>query len=58
MDGDDLWLIGTGDPACGDAKIERNPIARTISMLDDFSEALKRAASRRSRQAAFLRRLV
>src|SRR5947209_5754942 len=21
MDGDDLWLIGTGDPACGDSKI-------------------------------------
>lgn len=42
MDGDDLWLIGTGDPACGDAKIEAQYGRKTTSMLDDFSEALKK----------------
>src|SRR4051812_27954582 len=40
MDGDDLWLIGTGDPACGDSKIEAQDGRKTTSMLDDFSEAL------------------
>src|SRR4051794_24727231 len=41
MDGDDLWLIGTGDPACGDAKIEAQYGRTTASMLDDFADALK-----------------
>ena len=41
MDGDDLWLIGTGDPGCGDAKIEAKYGRTTTSMLDDWSAALK-----------------
>jgi D-alanyl-D-alanine carboxypeptidase/D-alanyl-D-alanine-endopeptidase (penicillin-binding protein 4) len=41
MDGDDLWLIGTGDPACGDSKIEAKYGRTTMSMLDDWAAALK-----------------
>jgi D-alanyl-D-alanine carboxypeptidase/D-alanyl-D-alanine-endopeptidase (penicillin-binding protein 4) len=41
MDGDDLWLIGTGDPACGDPDIEAKHDRRPTSMLDDWAEALK-----------------
>src|SRR4051794_24264959 len=41
MDVDDLWLIGTGDPACGDSRLEQKYGRKTISMLDDWSEALK-----------------
>ncbi len=40
-DGDDLWLIGTGDPSCGDSHIEAKYYRKTTSMLDDWSEALK-----------------
>src|SRR5256885_727110 len=41
FDGDDLWLIGTGDPACGDAKVEAQYGRTTTSMLDDFVHSLK-----------------
>ena len=41
MDGDDLWLVGTGDPACGDSRLEQKYGRKTMSMLDDWSEALK-----------------
>jgi len=42
MDEDDLWLIGTGDPSCGDAKIEAKYGRKTTSMLDDWADALKK----------------
>src|SRR5581483_9477130 len=41
MNDDDLWLIGTGDPACGDSKIEAKYSRTTMSMLDDWAAALK-----------------
>ncbi|MCS7032442.1 MAG: D-alanyl-D-alanine carboxypeptidase/D-alanyl-D-alanine-endopeptidase, partial [Phycisphaerae bacterium] len=39
---DDLWLIGTGDPGCGDERIARKYGRNTLSILDDFTAALKR----------------
>src|SRR5262245_46009924 len=39
--GDDLWLIGTGDPGCGDDKIAAKYGGNTTTMLDEFSAALK-----------------
>ena len=41
MDGDDLWLIGTGDPGCGDPDIEAKVGRKPTSMLDDWANALK-----------------
>ncbi len=41
MDGDDLWLIGTGDPACGDDLIAKKTGGKTITMLDEWARALK-----------------
>src|SRR5688500_5477715 len=35
MDGDDLWLIGSGDPAPGDLKIAKQYNAQTMTMLDE-----------------------
>jgi PBP4 family serine-type D-alanyl-D-alanine carboxypeptidase len=41
MDGDDLWLIGTGDPACGDSKLAKSHGGTTTTMLDEWANALK-----------------
>src|SRR5256885_1514773 len=41
LDGDDLWLIGTGDPACGDAKIAAAQNETTTTMLDRLADQLK-----------------
>jgi D-alanyl-D-alanine carboxypeptidase/D-alanyl-D-alanine-endopeptidase (penicillin-binding protein 4) len=41
MDGDDLWLIGTGDPSCGDPDMEKKLNRTPTSMLDDWAAALK-----------------
>ena len=41
MDGDDLWLIGTGDPGCGDEKIAAKYGGTTTTMLDEWADALK-----------------
>jgi D-alanyl-D-alanine carboxypeptidase/D-alanyl-D-alanine-endopeptidase (penicillin-binding protein 4) len=40
MDGDDLWLVGTGDPATGDSKIAAKYPDRP-GVLDVFTTALK-----------------
>ncbi len=42
MAGNDLWLMGTGDPGCGDDKIAAKYNSTTTAMLDEFSEALKK----------------
>ena len=39
-DGDDLWLIGTGDPSCGDRRIEAWHGRKRLAILDDFADAL------------------
>ncbi|HEV2293165.1 MAG TPA: D-alanyl-D-alanine carboxypeptidase/D-alanyl-D-alanine-endopeptidase [Tepidisphaeraceae bacterium] len=38
--GDDLWLIGTGDPAIGDPAIEKKLGRVPTSVLDDWATAL------------------
>ncbi len=40
MDGDDLWLIGTGDPGIGDSLIAKKYGRTTTSVLDDWADAL------------------
>jgi D-alanyl-D-alanine carboxypeptidase/D-alanyl-D-alanine-endopeptidase (penicillin-binding protein 4) len=42
VDGDDLWLIGTGDPGTGDNTIARKYGGTTMTVLDDFAAALKK----------------
>ncbi|MGB7158716.1 MAG: D-alanyl-D-alanine carboxypeptidase/D-alanyl-D-alanine-endopeptidase, partial [Tepidisphaeraceae bacterium] len=42
IDGDDLWLIGTGDPAVGDPSIEKKRGRVPTSVLDDWATALQR----------------
>jgi len=41
IDGDDLWLIGTGDPATGDPKIAEKHGEKPTTMLDRWAEALR-----------------
>lgn len=40
-DGNDLWLIGTGDPAIGDARIAAQYDRGTVSVLEDWAAALR-----------------
>ena len=42
VDGQDLWLIGGGDPGCGDNLIAKKSGGTTMTVLDDFAEALKK----------------
>jgi PBP4 family serine-type D-alanyl-D-alanine carboxypeptidase len=41
IDGDDLWLIGAGDPSTGDPKIARQHNEAPTAMLDTWADALK-----------------
>jgi serine-type D-Ala-D-Ala carboxypeptidase/endopeptidase (penicillin-binding protein 4) len=41
MDGDDLWLIGTGDPGCGDPRISSKDNQMPTTMLDHWADALR-----------------
>ena len=41
VDGDDLWLIGTGDPAVADARIARTRNRAPLAFLDDWTRALR-----------------
>ncbi|MDQ3440728.1 MAG: D-alanyl-D-alanine carboxypeptidase/D-alanyl-D-alanine-endopeptidase, partial [Planctomycetota bacterium] len=40
LSGDDLWLIGTGDPAIGDPAIEKKRGRLPTSVLDDWATTL------------------
>ena len=40
VDGDDLWVIGTGDPGLGDPRLERRRGRATTSVLEDWAGAL------------------
>jgi serine-type D-Ala-D-Ala carboxypeptidase/endopeptidase (penicillin-binding protein 4) len=40
IDGDDLWLIGSGDPAAGDPRIAEKRGEKVTSVLDRFADAL------------------
>jgi D-alanyl-D-alanine carboxypeptidase/D-alanyl-D-alanine-endopeptidase (penicillin-binding protein 4) len=41
MDGEDLWVIGTGDPATGDPRLAKAAGKKPTAMFDDWAEALK-----------------
>lgn len=41
-DGDDLWIIGTGDPAPGDYRLARAAGRKPTSMLQDWAKELRR----------------
>jgi PBP4 family serine-type D-alanyl-D-alanine carboxypeptidase len=41
MDGDDLWLIGAGDPSTGDPKMAKQRGDAPTAMLDKWADALK-----------------
>lgn len=47
MDGDDLWLIGTGDPACGDPRLAKAAGRTPVSMLQDWVTAIEQRGIRR-----------
>ncbi len=40
LDGEDLWIIGTGDPGTGDPKIAKQRDALPTTMLDEWANAL------------------
>ncbi|MEO6435613.1 MAG: D-alanyl-D-alanine carboxypeptidase/D-alanyl-D-alanine-endopeptidase [Tepidisphaeraceae bacterium] len=42
VDGDDLWLIGTGDPGPGDANLAKKAGGTTMTVLDQWADALKK----------------
>ncbi|MCY2954602.1 MAG: D-alanyl-D-alanine carboxypeptidase/D-alanyl-D-alanine-endopeptidase [Planctomycetota bacterium] len=47
IDGEDLWVIGTGDPGTGDPRIAAGSGRTPVSMFDDWADALrKRGISR------------
>lgn len=48
-DGYDLWLIGTGDPAPGDSKIAATDGGNTLTILEEWTDALKRQGITRIR---------
>ena len=41
QDGDDLWIIGTGDPGTGDPKIAKKYGGDPTTLLDQWADALK-----------------
>jgi D-alanyl-D-alanine carboxypeptidase/D-alanyl-D-alanine-endopeptidase (penicillin-binding protein 4) len=42
MDGDDLWVIGTGDPAVGDEPIAKSYKQKMCTIFDDWAAELKK----------------
>ena len=42
IDGQDLWLIGSGDPGIGDNAIAKKSGGTTMTVLDEWADALKR----------------
>lgn len=47
IDGDDLWIVGTGDPSCGDRRIEESHKQKRMAILDAWADALaKRGVTR------------
>src|SRR5438270_896568 len=39
IDGEDLWLIGTGDPGCGDEVIAAAHHSKPTAMLEEWAQA-------------------
>jgi D-alanyl-D-alanine carboxypeptidase/D-alanyl-D-alanine-endopeptidase (penicillin-binding protein 4) len=48
-DGEDLWLIGTGDPGIGDNPIAKAHGGTTMTVLDNWADALKKLNVQRVR---------
>src|SRR5437660_7050330 len=47
MDGEDLWVIGTGDPATGDPRMAKATGKKPTAIFDDWADALhKRGVTR------------
>jgi len=42
VDGDDLWVIGTGDPGIGDPRLAKRRGRTTTSVLNDWADVLDR----------------
>lgn len=47
VDGDDLWLIGSGDPGTGDPRLAKAAGHTTVTMLEEWAETLYRRGIRR-----------
>jgi D-alanyl-D-alanine carboxypeptidase/D-alanyl-D-alanine-endopeptidase (penicillin-binding protein 4) len=41
-DGDDLWVIGTGDPGTGDPRLEKRRGCEPTGLFDDWADALQK----------------
>lgn len=42
LNGDDLWIVGSGDPATGDEKIAQKYGREVTSVFDDWADAVRR----------------
>src|SRR4051812_13724625 len=42
IDGDELWVIGTGDPAVGDPRMSKAAGKKPTAIFDDWASALKK----------------
>lgn len=42
LDGEDLWLIGTGDPGVGDNNIAKKSGGTTMTVLEEWADAMKK----------------
>src|SRR5882757_3066885 len=42
LDGEDLWVIGTGDPATGDPRMAKAAEKKPTALFDDWADALQK----------------
>src|SRR5882672_2153353 len=42
LDGQDLWVIGTGDPATGDPRMAKAAGKKSTAIFDDWADALQK----------------
>lgn len=47
LDGDDLWIVGTGDPGPGDPRLATKDGGMPVTLLDNWAQALERRGVRR-----------
>lgn len=47
VDGDDLWIIGTGDPGLSDPRLAKRRGSTPAGVLDEWADALERRGIRR-----------
>ena len=46
IDGDDLWVIGTGDPATGDARLAKAAGGTPVTLLEEWAGVIQRRGIR------------